>query len=57
MKYVHLVKIIHLDLKPENILVFWDFNLGRFIFKVTDVGGSIRISQSIGKNKMLAYLQ
>ena len=48
MKYVHLVKIIHLDLKPENILVFWDFNLRRFIFKVTDVGGSITISQSIG---------
>ena len=48
MKFVHLVKIIHLGLKPENILVFWDYNLGRFIFKVTDFGGSIKISQSIG---------
>ena len=43
MKFIHFLKIIHLDLKPENILVFWNAKLGRFVFKVSDVGGSVRI--------------
>ena len=38
MKHAHKAGLFNLDMKSPNILVMWSEELGRFVFKVSDIG-------------------